>query len=562
MKDENKTRAELIKELKKLRRENKKIAGSKNAPAGSGSRGKPEKLVDPCTKELSERRQIEEELIRIMKALESTSDAIGMSDPGGRHFYQNRAFSDMFGFKTAEELQSAGVQKSIYGDEETGKEVFKTIMSGDSWSGEIEMKSRNGRRFPVSLRADAIKDDEGKIIGLIGIHTDITEYKKAVNALMESENRFRSLIENISDMITVINGEGNVIYESPSVEKILGYKPEELHEKKAFDIIHPDDKEMLLKIFEKGISTPDFIINTEYRVRHKNGTWRTVEVTAKNLLGNPSVNGVVINSRDITARKMAEAELTNYRDRLEELVIERTNELKEAQEELLRREKFATLGKITATVNHELRNPLATIRASLFSIGEHTRDGSPLIMRALERAERSISRCDKIIEDLLNYTRVRELELMNTEIDKWLSRELNEIKLPDDVVLLKELNAGIKVKMDRERFRRCIINIIDNAWQAMEERQDSGPEVIDKIITVRSSSRDDRVEIQIEDTGPGIPEEDIKKIFEALYSTRSTGVGLGLPYVKQIIEQHKGGIDVKSEEGKGTMVNIWIPLLP
>ncbi len=125
-----------------------------------------------------ERRQAQEELLRISTAVEGSSDAIGMSDPQGRHCYQNRAFANLFEY-TAKELDAAGGGAAVYSDKSTAQEIFKKITSGGSWIGETQMVSKGGRTFPVFLRADAIKDDAGNIIGLIGVHTDITVQKRS-----------------------------------------------------------------------------------------------------------------------------------------------------------------------------------------------------------------------------------------------------------------------------------------------------------------------------------------------------------------------------------------------
>ena len=162
------------------------------------------------------RRHVEKELLRISKAVESTSDAIGLSDPRGNHFYNNRAFTELFGY-TAKELDAAGGPPVVYADKSVAKVVFDNIMSGRSWNGEIEMVSKSGRKFPASVRADAIKDEAQNIIGLIGIVTDITESKKISKDLLESkkdlqklagrlimnqENEFRRLARELHDDLT------------------------------------------------------------------------------------------------------------------------------------------------------------------------------------------------------------------------------------------------------------------------------------------------------------------------------------------------------------------------
>ncbi len=138
----------------------------------------PEKgIVQAVIRDITEQKRAAEELLRITKAVENASDAIGMSDPQGRHFYQNRAFTDLFGY-TVDELEAAGGGPVVYMDPDVAGEMFENIMNGGSWIGEVEMMSKSGRTLPIFLRADAIKDDAGNIIGLVGVHTDITEQKR------------------------------------------------------------------------------------------------------------------------------------------------------------------------------------------------------------------------------------------------------------------------------------------------------------------------------------------------------------------------------------------------
>lgn len=242
---------------------------------------------------------------------------------------------------------------------------------------------------------------------------------------------------------------------------------------------------------------------------------------------------------------------------------QRTAQLEEAQEELLRQERLAVLGKLVAVVSHEIRNPLGTIRASLFALSERIRGQDPGVERILDRAERSILRCDKIIEELLDYSRRRSPDLEATNIDLWLNEVLNELAIPDGVVLKRQLTSDAIVKLDRERLRRCVQNVVGNASQAiLEKRKETAAAEASGCSELKVISRlcYDRVELVFVDTGTGIPEEQMDKIFQPLYSTRGFGVGLGLPIVKQIIEQHFGGIEIESQPGSGTTVTLWLPI--
>jgi signal transduction histidine kinase len=250
-----------------------------------------------------------------------------------------------------------------------------------------------------------------------------------------------------------------------------------------------------------------------------------------------------------------EETLAKHREHLEQLVKDQTVELEAAREELVHKEQLAALGQLVATVSHEIRNPLGTIHSSIFSVGERVRGRDKSVDRALARAERNIQRCDHIIEELLSYTRNQPINLTATDIDGWLDELLDEMPIPEGIRRTKKLRCNVRLPIDPERLRRCVINVIDNACQAMSGNKGNRA----SLLTVETSVADGRVRIQVRDTGPGIPPDRLGKIFEPLHSTKTFGMGLGLSIVKQIMEQHRGGVEMESREGEGALVTLWLP---
>jgi signal transduction histidine kinase len=248
--------------------------------------------------------------------------------------------------------------------------------------------------------------------------------------------------------------------------------------------------------------------------------------------------------RDVTKEVAVELELARR-------VEERTAELRAAQSELVRKERLSALGQLTATMAHELRNPLSAIRNTLFAVKETAANKSIDLERPLTRVERSVARCDRIINDLLDYTRVKELHLAELAPDPWIEEVLNEQRLPAGIELEHQLAAECTIAIDPERVRRVLINLIDNAAQAMPE------DAPGRKIKVTTALIDDGCfEFAVADTGAGIAADVLPKVFEPLFSTKSFGTGLGLPMVKQIVEQHGGTITITSEVGKGTRVTV------
>ena len=245
---------------------------------------------------------------------------------------------------------------------------------------------------------------------------------------------------------------------------------------------------------------------------------------------------------------------------VEQRVRERTAELRASQEELVRKQRLAAIGQLTATVSHELRNPLGSIRNALAVIRRLPCDDNPMMQNAMDIAERGIGRCDNIITELLDFTRVRELRPETTDIDAWLAGALDDYECPPGIELARELNSGAELACDRDCLLRAILNVLDNACDAVVAEAENGNQAFSPRLTVTTRVAGEWVEILVADNGAGIAADHLEKIFEPLFSTKSFGVGLGMPVVRQVMEQHGGGVQVHSEPGRGTRVRLWLPL--
>jgi signal transduction histidine kinase len=230
--------------------------------------------------------------------------------------------------------------------------------------------------------------------------------------------------------------------------------------------------------------------------------------------------------------------------------------LRQVQNDLVHKEKFATLGRLTATVSHELRNPLAAIRNSSFIIRQSATD-VPSIGSFIDRIDRNVTRCDHIIADLLEYTKTRALELHHTEVGAWLETSIREqVNLPGIELVFNRAEKGVFAHIDQQRFIRAIINLVENAGQAIATDKTR----TDGKISVACSSENGQARIMISDNGPGIPAHLQSKIFEPLFTTKNFGAGLGLSITRNLVTEHRGTIQVVSEAGQGTTFTITLPL--
>ncbi len=239
--------------------------------------------------------------------------------------------------------------------------------------------------------------------------------------------------------------------------------------------------------------------------------------------------------------------------------------LRKTQDEVIRKGKMAQLGHLTATVAHDIRNPLGSIRTSTFLLRRKFSPENPTMLKPLDRIEKGVSRCDRIITELLDFARTKDLDLKTRVFDQWLVnlvRETSE-QLPEAVSF--ECNLGLgerEVSFDTDSIARAVINFLTNASEAMVGKGNDVPvnPTENPVISISTRLTKRGIEISVSDNGPGISEENITKILDPLFTTKSFDVGLGLPSVEKIFEKHQGGLDISSTQGQGATFTGWFPI--
>jgi PAS domain S-box-containing protein len=257
-------------------------------------------------------------------------------------------------------------------------------------------------------------------------------------------------------------------------------------------------------------------------------------------------------STDLTAEHELVQELIDARHEAEK----RTAELREAQEQSLREARLSALGRVTAGVAHDLRNPLGALRNYLAVMRRVSDKDMDRLENAIERAERTVHRCDEIIEGLLRAVRFQELQLEPTDIDEWVEEVVDDYRVFANTVIETDLASGARLSIDRAQMSRVLTNLLDNAAQAMQSVTTANRSSHEPAVAVRTRNEQGWLDVTVADRGTGIPESELGKVFEPLYSTKLSGVGLGLHVVRQIVEQHGGQIRIANAADGGVQATV------
>ena len=248
------------------------------------------------------------------------------------------------------------------------------------------------------------------------------------------------------------------------------------------------------------------------------------------------------------------------REQAERDLVSSLEKLTETRQELMQSERMATIGQLTATVSHELRNPLGTLFSSVSVLRRYTGNAPKQVGNELDKMRRNIWRCVNIIEELMEFSREHQFYPRPIRLDRWVASELDDWAKPDSITLDIDLNSKAVVAVDGEKFRHALINLLQNAQQAILQQDETGGEARGGTVGIATRRNGNQVELRISDEGCGLKPGTDDKIFKPLFSTKAFGVGLGLPLVKRIVEGHKGTIAVESEWGSGTAISIRLPL--
>jgi len=458
----------------------------------------------------------------------------GMSNLEGRKCYATYNYLDAV-------CPNCGVKKVFEGKEFDSREY-------------VVFDKEKGSTIWMQLIATPIKDKDGKVISALELVLPITERKIMEQSLKVSEERFRTIMNSALDAIIAIDEAMNIVEWNPAASRIFGYTQEEIIGKSISNLIPFDTTQTATKEIRRFIETSqqDSIGGViEIIGLKKDGS----EFFAELSLSKMQITGKnqwVAFVRDISQRKQVEEKLQNYSRVLEETVAQRTAELKAMQDRLLKAERLAAIGELAGMVGHDLRNPLQGIKNAAY----YLKRKGPAVSESqgkdmLETIDKAIVHANKIINDLLDYSREMHLEFTNNRLSTLLEDTIRVIQVPDRIQVVNRVLDETRIMVDSDKMMRVFVNLINNAIDAMPDKGR---------LDITCCQTRDNVEISFADTGVGIPQEVLQKLFTPLFTTKAQGMGFGLSICKRIIEAHGGVIGVESEVNKGTKFTVTLPM--
>ncbi len=422
---------------------------------------------------------------------------------------------------------------------ETGKPIFNY---------EIMITRKTEDKVPVNITTAPLLANDNEIIGAVENFRDLTKHKGLWGKLRQERNKAQQYLNIAGVIIVAINDKGIITLINKKGCDVLDYEEKELMGKNWYDLCVPERERKERKESHKRLMSGnhDVVEDYENSILTKSGEERIIawhNTLIKDEKGHTI--GTLSSGADITEKKQTE-------------------------EELIRSEKLASLGQLAASVAHEVNNPLAGIMVYVKLLLKKYRNGeiqSETTGEQLTKMEKELDRTTRIIRNLLDFARQSEPSMRPVEINKVIEAALllvgNQINL-ENVRLVKELDPNLPLVLaDSDKIQQVLINIILNAIQAMPQggKMTISTSTADSIKIMDSLKN--CVRIDIEDTGIGIPKENLHKLFTPFFTTKGkgTGVGLGLSVVHGIIGKHKGKIEVESEPNVGTTFSIYLEVL-
>jgi len=399
-----------------------------------------------------------------------------------------------------------------------------------------------GKEFPVEVNLKHIEiNGRPRILALV---RDITKRKAAENELIKREAYYRKLIENSADGIAILAPDGAIRYLGASTGKVLGYREQDGAGANFFDWMDPADIRRVKPRF-KTLERDDETVHTlQFRLRHKDGSWRTHECSCKNLQHDPSINGILLNFRDITERLAAE------------------ERAKQRERELHHLTRLSTMGEMASAIAHELNQPFAAVvnylGGSIQRLKSDNADPAQLL-KVMEAAQTQAEYAGKIIHSLRGFLRRSTYQRAPADLNQLVEGVSAFIKIRADdtraTVAYELASPSPRVICDHVLVEQVILNLALNGIEAMAEN----PPERRRLTIASGRSGRGAARLTITDQGPGLPSTDPEVLFNAFYTTKKDGLGIGLSLCRSIIDSHDGRLWCDEAAGGGAAFHFTLP---
>jgi diguanylate cyclase (GGDEF)-like protein/PAS domain S-box-containing protein len=489
---------------------------------------------------------------RYRSVIQAIQQVIFTTDVEGRWTFVNSAWTAITGHEIADTLNQH-VWDFLQPDErDEFRDSFNRLVQRNNgyYRHEGRWRTRTGSYRWMESRFQVSTDEKGVIDGSTGVLTDVTDRRRAEDALRRSEEYYRSLIEHSSDMMAVVNADETVRYVSPAVARTLGYSADRWPEIDGLSIVHPEDRDRMRGAFTDLLHEPGRAATHEVRVRHAAGGWRTLEITMTNQLTTVGVEGIVVNARDVTDRRRTEIAL------------------RESEEMLAQSQKMEAIGRLAGGVAHDFNNLMTAIQGHAALLLEQT-PAEAAIHADVKEIRDAAQRATTLTRQLLAFSRRQVLQpriiglnAIVSDMDKMMRRVIGS-NITIELSLAADLGV---VRADPAQIEQVILNLVVNAKDALPRGgrisiTTANREITDVVNVMSDLPAGPYVMLQIEDDGIGMESHVAEHAFEPFFTTKDAGkgTGLGLATVYGIVKQSGGHVWLESKVDAGTSVTVYLP---
>lgn len=480
--------------------------------------------------------ELSKDLLHHHLIINSASDLIHSVTPEGRFLYTNKAWRDTLGY-TEQDLQQLTLMDIVESKcKEKCAVIFQDLLEGKKIDCNVTtLMAKNGACIIVEGRC-ATHFANGQPQFMTGIFRDITEQTCVELALLESEKKYKELFENSSNLIQIVKPDGNFLYVNRAWRDTFGYSAEEVQSLSIFDLIAADCREHCQATFQRIISAPELqYLDSVFTTKAGERIFIEGNAICKFEDGKPISTQCIFNN---------------------------VTEKKKMEEELMKTRQLESLGVLAGGIAHDFNNLLTAILGNI-SMAKMYTDPENIIAEYLEKTEKASIRAQGLTKQLLTFSKggapIKKVTTISELITDATTFVLRGSKAKCRYNFAKDLWA---VEADKGQLSQVSQNLVLNASQAMPDGGTITIKATNKILAANEYSSlppGNYIELLFQDTGTGIAQEDITRIFDPYFSSKSTGSGLGLAICYSIIKNHNGLITVNSELGKGSVFSILLP---